>query len=38
MSAAGGYLRQRFLPMLPEGAFVVVATPTAPESAWLEGG
>src|SRR5215218_5767107 len=38
MSAAGGYLRQRFLPMLPEGAFVVVATRTATESAWFEGG
>jgi hypothetical protein len=38
MSAAGGYLRQRFLPMLPEGALVVVASRTAPESAWFEGG
>ena len=38
MSAAGGYLRQRFLPMLPEGALVVIATRTAPESAWFEGG
>jgi replication-associated recombination protein RarA len=38
MSAAGGYLRQRFLPMLPEGALVVIATRTSPESAWFEGG
>ena len=29
MSAAGGYLRQRFLPMLPEGALVVIASRTA---------
>jgi hypothetical protein len=38
MSAAGGYLRQRFLPMLPAGALVVIAGRTAPESAWFEGG
>lgn len=38
MSAAGGYLRQRFLPMLPEGALVVIAMRTSPESAWFEGG
>jgi hypothetical protein len=38
MSAAGGYLRQRFLPMLPEGAIVVVASRTEPEAAWFEGG
>jgi hypothetical protein len=38
MSAAGGYLRQRFLPMLPAGALVVIAGRTAPEAAWFEGG
>src|SRR4051794_16780390 len=38
MSAAGGYLRQRFLPMLPAGALVVIAGRTPPESAWFEGG
>ncbi|HEX4626723.1 MAG TPA: ATP-binding protein [Solirubrobacteraceae bacterium] len=38
MSAVGGYLRQRFLTMLPEGALVVIATRTGPESAWFEGG
>jgi len=38
MSAAGGYLRQRFLPMLREGALVVIASRTGPESAWFEGG
>ncbi|WP_354699987.1 hypothetical protein DSM112329_00245 [Paraconexibacter sp. AEG42_29] len=38
MSAAGGYLRSRVLPALPEGALVVVAGRRAPEPGWLADG
>jgi hypothetical protein len=38
MSAAGGYLRTRVLPALPEGALVVVAGRRAPEPGWLSDG
>jgi hypothetical protein len=38
MSAAGGYLRSRVLPDLPEGALVVVAGRRGPEPGWLSDG
>lgn len=38
MTAAGGWLRARLLPSLPERAVVVLAGRTAPEPGWFEGG
>ncbi len=38
MSAAGGYLRTRVLPELPEGALVIVAGRRPPEPGWLSDG
>ncbi|MCW3040308.1 MAG: hypothetical protein JWM31_2213 [Solirubrobacterales bacterium] len=38
MTAAGGYLRSRVLPTLPEGAVVVVAGRRPPEPGWLADG
>jgi hypothetical protein len=38
MSAAGGYLRDRLLPSLPERAVVVLAGRGSPDAAWMQGG
>src|SRR4051812_23333039 len=38
MAAAGGYLRQRLLPSLPEHSLVILAGRNAPEAEWFQGG
>jgi hypothetical protein len=38
MTAAGGYLRQRLLPSLPERSLVILAGRSAPEPEWFQGG
>jgi hypothetical protein len=38
MTAAGGYLRQRLLPSLPERSLVILASRAAPEPEWFQGG
>jgi hypothetical protein len=38
MEAAGGYLRQRLLPSLPERSLVILAGRSQPDPAWFQGG
>ena len=38
MTAAGTYLRQRLLPSLPERSLVILASRSAPEPEWFQGG